>query len=154
MYKLLEMLGWGRLGNDLISSRLVQIRKCVPKGKDLTGGHQLISDRAEFGTQVPDCLMPLHCRILPQSPPSFSEVLPSDLLWLPPPPAQLLFPGLWAPAAMARMGKDRSFGSTLGFGFLALLHIILLVPLGKKSNLSELLSKMGAIESHEIVLKN
>ena len=98
--------------------------------------------------------MPLHCRIVPQSPPSFSEVLPSDLLWLPPPPAQLLFPGLWAPAAMARMGKDMSFGSTLGFGFLALLHIILLVPLGKKSNLSELLSKMGAIESHEIVLKN
>lgn len=55
---------------------------------------------------------------------------------------------------MARMGKDMSFGSTLGFGFLALLHIRLPVLLGKKSNLSELLSKMGAIESHEIVLNN
>ena len=52
-----------------------------------------------------------------------------------------------------------SFGSTLGFGFLALLHVSSLAPWVKKekkktTNLSERLSKIGAIESHEIVLKN
>ena len=58
------------------------------------------------------------------------------------------------------MGKDMSFGSTLGFGFLALLHVSSLAPWvkkekkKKKTNLSERLSKIGAIESHEIVLKN
>ena len=27
------------MGHDLVSSHLVQIRKWVPKGKDLAGGH-------------------------------------------------------------------------------------------------------------------
>lgn len=120
------------MGNDLISSHLVQIRKWVPKAKDLTGGHQLISDRVELGSQVPDCLMPFHCGILPQSPPSFQKFFNQTCCGCP-----LLLPsffslGCGAPAAMARMGKDMSFGSTLGFGFLALVHISSLVPLGKK----------------------
>lgn len=86
----------------------------MPKGKDLTGGHQLISDRVEVGSQVPDCLMPFHCRILPQSPPSFSEVLQSDLLWLPPPPAQLLFPGLWGTSSDGKNGEGHELWVNLG----------------------------------------